>query len=896
LRARLIERLNEGLHRKLTLVSAPAGFGKTTMVSTWLAGCDQPVAWLSLDAGDDDSTRFLTYLIAAVQTVAAHVGDGVLGMLQSPQPPPHDSILTILLNEIATVATPFVLVLDDYHLIDAQSIDHALTFILEHLPPQMHLVIVTREDPHLPTARLRARGHLTELRAADLRFTPAESAEFLNRVMGLKLSTEDIAALETRTEGWIAGLQLAAISMQGQEDATRFIQSFTGSHHFVLDYLFEEVLRQQSDAVKTFLLHSSVLDQMCGPLCDAVLPNSAVSGQDALAYLQRANLFLIPLDNERRWYRYHHLFADVLRQRAANSLERGSVAELHARASIWYENNGYEAEAFHHAVAAEDFERAASLAEQAWQGMDSSFQFAVWLGWMKKLPDALIRARPILSIEYAQALMNIGEPESADSRLLDAERWLDATGTTHAELAGSSGVMASADKAQNRVVPAMIALARAQIAQIQRDVAGTVKYAELALSLAPEDDHLRRAQATVTLGLIHWAGGDLEAARKALLEWINSTQKLGNTVFAIATAFALADILVALGHLREAVNTYQQSLQLALAHDEQTQGVVAHLYLGLAMVQHEMGHQESAAANLLKSRVSGERSTLIDWPHRWHLAQSRLKESEGDLDAALDLLNTAKGLYIRTPVPNARPVEALKARIYVRQGRLNQALDWVHERGLSVDDDLSYVCEFEHMTLARVLIATSQRDHADDAIIEALGLLERLRQAAEASRRMGSVIEILVLKSLAYEAQSSILLALVPLERALTLAKPEGYIRLFVDEGPPMARLLYEALAREIAPDYVRRLLASYATAESQPPLSKLQTSAAELIEPLSERELEVLQFMSEGLTNQEISSRLFLSPHTVKVHARNIYGKLSVHNRTQAVVRARALGLLATT
>jgi ATP/maltotriose-dependent transcriptional regulator MalT len=333
-------------------------------------------------------------------------------------------------------------------------------------------------------------------------------------------------------------------------------------------------------------------------------------------------------------------------------------------------------------------------------------------------------------------------------------------------------------------------------------------------------------------------------------------------------------------------------LQLAAAHDEHVQRVTAHLYLGLAMVHQEMGHEETAAAHLLKSRELGEQTTLIDWPHRWHLAQARLKESEGDLDAALDLLDAAKRLYIRNSVPDTRPVEALKARVYVRQGRLNKALDWVRERGLSVDDDLSYLREFEHMTLARVLIATYQQDHADRAILEALGLLERLLQAAEASRRMGSVIEILVLQSLAYEARGNIPLALVSLERALTLAGPEAYFRLFVDECLPMARLLYEALARGIAPDYVRRLLASYSAAESQPQQSKRQNTNFEFIEPLSEREREVLQFMVEGLTNQEIGSRLFLSRNTVKVHTRNIYGKLGVHNRTQAVIKARTLGL----
>ena len=373
LRPRLIERLNEGLSasRKLTLISAPAGFGKTTLVSEWVAGCERPVAWLSLDEGDNDPTRFLTYLVAALQTIAANIGAGALAVLQSPQPPPIESILTALLNEITAIPDNFVLVLDDYHLIDSKPVDEALTFLLEHLPPQMHLVITTREDPHLPLARLRARGQLTELRAADLRFTPSEAAEFLNQMMGLNLSAEDVAALEARTEGWIAGLQLAALSMQGHQDATSFIQSFTGSHHFVLDYLVEEVLQQQSESIQTFLLRTSILDRLCGPLCDAVLGRLLpLPGRKPWKYLERANLFIVPLDNERRWYRYHHLFGDLLRQRLGKPKE---FAEFHLRASQWHEENGDLGAAFHHAIAAGDFVRAAGLAEAAWQGMDGKF-------------------------------------------------------------------------------------------------------------------------------------------------------------------------------------------------------------------------------------------------------------------------------------------------------------------------------------------------------------------------------------------------------------------------------------------------------------------------------------------------------------------------------------------
>ena len=487
----LVEILNEGISLgcKLTLISAPAGFGKTTLVSEWAAGCGLAVAWLSLDEGDNDLARFLAYLIAALQTLKMNVGNGAMGLLQGSQYPPTEVVLTSLLNEITAIPDHFLLVLDDYHMIDARPIGQALTFLLDHLPPQLHLVIASREDPPLPLARLRGQGKLIELRAADLRFVPAEAAEFLNVVMGLNLTTENIAALEARTEGWITGLQLAALSMQGHHDTVSFIKSFTGSHHFVLDYLLEEVLHQQSESVQAFLLRTSILDRLCGPLCDAVLPDTMGSGQETLEYLERANLFIVPLDNERRWYRYHHLFGDLLRQRLGQRLSPGEIAKYHLRACLWYEKNGDEAKAFQHAFAAGDFGRAAGLAEAAWQGMDERFQTAAWLGWVKKLPGDVTRTRPVLSAQMAQAFMDAGEPEASETCLQDAERCLNDS---------SSGIVV-VDEAQLARLPAVIAITRAYNAQVQGNLSATVKYAELALQLIPESDLFRRAQATITL-------------------------------------------------------------------------------------------------------------------------------------------------------------------------------------------------------------------------------------------------------------------------------------------------------------------------------------------------------------------------------------------------------------
>jgi LuxR family maltose regulon positive regulatory protein len=905
LRPRLIEQLSEGLDCKVTLISAPAGFGKTTLVSEWAAVCDRPVAWLSLDEGDNDPTRFLTYFIAALQTIAPNIGKGVLAILHAsqPQPPPTEAILTALLNEITAIPEHFILVLDDYHVIDSEPIDHALTFLLDHLPPQMHLAMATREDPSLPLSRYRVRGQLTELRAADLRFTPSEATDFLNQVMGLNLSAEDIAALETRTEGWIAGLQLAALSMQGHQDTASFIQAFTGSHHFVLDYLLEEVLQQQSESVQAFLLRSSILSRLCGPLCDAVFQDAGGSGQETLEYLERANLFIVPLDNERRWYRYHHLFGDILRQRLGQRLSPAQIAEHHLRASLWYEKNGDEAEAFQHAFAAGDFGRAAGLAEAAWQGMEENFQTAAWLAWVKKLPEDATRIRPVLSTQMAQAFMDAGEPEASEAYLQDAERCLN----------GSSRGIVVADEAQLGPLPAVIAMTRAYNAQVQGNLSATVKYAELALQLTPEGDLFRRAQATITLEVTHWTTGDLDSACSALGDWMNSMQKAGNIVFVVASAFALADILVGLGRLRQAVKTYQQALQLAAEYGEDAQHITAHHYLGLALLLHEMGEDAAAAEHLQKAQQLGEQTTLVDWLYRWRIAQAQLKESGGDLEAALVLLDEARRAYVKTPIPDIRPIEALKAKVYLKQGRVAKALDWASGRGLSADDEISYLGEFEHLTLVRVLMAEVQSGQGRHSLAQAMqanGLLERLLKAAEAQGRIGSVIEILVVQALAYQVQENLPLALAALERALTLAEPEGYLRLFLDEGEPMRLLLLDFRARiekqSSGQDhpllvYVEKLAFERAvekplTTHPKKPdriENKVRSAKDMLVEPLSERELEVLRLVAQGLTNHEISQRLVLALSTIKGHNLRIFGKLQAQNRSEAVARARELGLL---
>lgn len=894
LRPRLVERLNERLDRKLTLVSAPAGFGKTTLVSEWVACSGRPAAWLSLDSGDSDPACFLTYLIAALQTISLQLGNGAQAALQSPQLPPVESILTGLVNEIAALADPFILVLDDYHLVDSKLIDEAIAFLLECLPPQMHLVIATREDPHLPLARLRGQDQLTELRIIDLRFTPSEAAEFLNTAMGLDLSTADISALETRTEGWIAGLQLAAISLRGYKDTSGFIKSFTGSHRFILDYLIEEVLQQQPKPVQAFLLCTSILDRLCASLCDAILPDPAAAGQETLEKIERANLFVVPLDNQRCWYRYHRLFADVLQARLIKN-QPEQIVVLHQRASEWYEQNGLLHEAIQHALSAEDFERAARLAELAWPAMfTSTFQNTTFQRWMERLPDGLVRARPVLSVGYAWALLDIGELETVESRLEDAERCLAAAGENE-RMATSAAGISVADEEVAGFLPAVIAFARAYLALALGETSTAVTQALTALARSPAFDPYWKAAAAALLGLAYMRNGELEAAYNSVAEGMLNYEKSGRTAFAISGTVVLAEIRAEQGRLRDAIRVCEQSLRLATQPGEPALQGTADLYLWLSLLACEQGDLDTAIQQLEKSEALGASFGLPDWKYRRWLAQARTKEASGDLDGALLSLQEAERQYYLNPIPIVKPLEAWKARIWIRQGKLAEAIAWQRQSGLSADDELSYIHEFEHITLARLLIAQFRRDRSEPVLATAMSLLQRLLEAAEAGGRTGSMIEILMLQALAQGALSprNPSAALTPLETALRLAELEKYVRIFIDEGLPMARLLSAAAGQGIMPDFARLLLKMMDTGEQMPEGSSHPSPAQPLIQPLSERELEVLRLVAQGLSNEAIGRRLFLAVSTVKGYNRIIFDKLQVQRRTEAVARARELGLL---
>jgi LuxR family maltose regulon positive regulatory protein len=874
-RPRLIERLNEGLHRKLTLVSAPAGFGKTTLLSAWIAAprqlLEQSAAWLSLDDGEKDPTRFLMYLVAALQTIAPAIGEGVLGALQSPQPPPVESMLMALLNEITTIPDDFVLVLEDYHLVDVKAVDNALTFLLDHLPPQMHLVIATREDPSLPLARYRAKGQLTELRAADLRFTRAEAAQFLNQAMGLNLNTEDVAALETRTEGWVAGLQLAALamqgtlSMQGQKDPASFIQSFTGSHHFVMDYLVEEVLQQQSESVHKFLLHTSILHRMCGSLCDAVLLDPSMLGQETLQLLERANLFLIPLDNERRWYRYHHLFADLLRQRLHQSLNvktkdaEHRLSELHIRASQWYEDNGFQMEAFRHAAAAKDIERAERLVDGKGLPLHLSGGVTPILEWLESLPTELMNARPSLWWRHAAMLLINGQTIGVGEKLKAAE-------TSLANILGGAGP----DEPTRNLI-GQIAMASATLALTRYDVEAMLTQSRRALEYLDSDRPFQRANANWTLGYAYILQGDRALARQAFTESVVLSQAAGAMFPLILATIGLGLVQELDNELYQAAETNRRVLQWAGDHPQQ---IIGEAHLGLARILYEWNDLDAAEQHTQQSLyLSRQYENIIDRYVIGEMFLARLKLARADVDrAAAILAKTDRAVRAHNFVLRMPELATAQVLTNLRQGNLAAAAQLAKTHRLPLSQ-------------ARVHLARGEA-------VAALAALESYRQQVESKGWQDERLKSMVLQALALYAQSEKNLALRVLAEALAIAEPGGFIRVFVDEGPSMAQLLSEAMAQGIMPDYVGKLLAAFGT-EKQNGVQRSASSPQPLIEPLSPRELQVLQLIAQGLSNDEIGKRLFLALDTVKGHNRKIFDKLQVQRRTEAVARARELGLL---
>ena len=924
-RPRIVERLGTTLDagHRLTLVSAPAGFGKTTLLSDWLTDLDQRqghtrVGWLSLDDGDNDLTRFMAHLAAALQSTELDVDAAFLESLSTA---PTAAALTPLVNDIARAGEQepgkqWIVVLDDYHAIGASEVHEAVTFLLDHLPDHLHLVMATRSDPPLPLARLRSRGQLSELRAAELRFTPAEAGEFLNRVMGLELTAGDVEALEDRTEGWIAGLQLAALSLSGiadRDEVAGFISAFTGSNRFVIDYLADEVLARQPPQVRDFLLRTAILDRLHGPLCDAV--TGGTDGTRTLADLERGNLFVVPLDTERSWYRYHHLFADVLHARLlAEHPEQ--VPDLHKRASGWFAACGLVADAVRHALAAEDFDRAAYLIEAALPQIRPTRQDGLLLTWVRSLPEPLVRRSPVLCILSSWSLLMAGDLDAVESRLDDAEAAL-AAGARDPDLAATW-----ADTEDLRTAPATVSVYRASLAQARGDVAGTARHAQHVLDLAGPEDHFLRGAGGGYLGLAVWASGNVAEALSTFSEAVRSLHAAGNLVDELDTTVPLADMWVASGRPGRARRLIEQALQTATAGGPPYPRATTDLHVGLAELDRELDDLPSAEAHLESARVLGERASITENRHRWYVVMAQVRAAAGDYDTATHLLGQAEALYRHGFYPDVRPIAALKARIHITAGDLSSAGGWAEDRAVTVDDEPDYLRECELLTLARLLLAQHRADQMWSELVEdpstgallslskgsgrirdvdgaasaspvdgVLGLLDRLHAAAEQAGRDGSVLEIRVLQALAHQARGDLPEALAALRRSFDTPEPDSHVRLYLDEGAPMQALLHHA-AR--APDPVvqaraRRLL-EHATASVEATAEPQQTVDGG---PLSNRELEVLRLLDSELTGPEIARQLYVTLNTLRTHTKRIFTKLDVTTRTAAVRRGHERGLL---
>ena len=889
-RPRLRHRLDTGRAARLLLISAPAGFGKTTLLVDWMASLqtssDKPVrgAWLSLDPADNDPARFWRYLVAALRTALPGIGEDALAMLGDSQTPPVEMLLTTVVNDLGAAEVEVVLLLDDYHVIDAPAVHEGMTFLLAHLPPHVHLVLASRVDPPLPLARLRARGDLVEVRAADLRFTAEEASAYLNDVMGIGLAPDDVQALEGRTEGWIAALQLAALSMTGRHDVSQFIAGFTGDDRYVVDYLVEEVLQRLPADLQQFLLHTSVLDRMTGTLCDAVTGQSG--GRAALERLDRDNLFVVPLDDRRHWYRYHHLFADVLRGRLLDE-QPATISHLHRRAASWHETHGDVAEAIHHSLLGGDHDRAAVLIETVMPSMRRDRREATLRGWLEALPDAVLRSRPVLSNALAGARMSTGVFDGVEELLVTTEQSL--------EQAGDPGASKTeyVDADEYRRLPADVAVHRAGLALVRGDVPATVEHSRRALAQVQAGDHVVRGAALALGGLAAWTTGDLDAAHDAYTACVVEFEAIDHVSDVLGCSVAIGDIEVTQGRLRQAIRTYRSALDLADRHHTPVLRGRADMHVGLAARHLEADDLRAADRELNRARGLGEHAGLPQEAHRSRVVAAGIREAEGDVTAAVDLLDEAERLYVADFLPTVRPVPAVRARAWARHGHIDAALGWADRIDVSLDDSVTYLREFEHLTLAKVLLAAHQQGRGRGDLDAVAALLDRLLAAAGEGGRGGSVIDIEVTRALVLQQLGDMGQAVAALTSALELAEPEGYVRTFTDEGEPVAAVLAAAERHNPSP-YITRLRSALAPTRPAEPAGAVASRRGLMpIDALSGREQDVLRLLDSELNGPEIARQLVVSLNTVRTHTRNLYMKLGVTSRRAAVARAKELHLL---
>jgi LuxR family maltose regulon positive regulatory protein len=876
-RPRLREILAAGEASRLTLVSAPAGFGKTTLLGEWseqISKDGTSGAWVSLDGSDDDPSRFLSYLVGALREVEEGIGEGVLAALDAPQPPPVEAVVGTLVNELSELPQAVSIIIDDYHLISSEAVHGSVSYLLEHMPENVRLVIAGRADPPLPLPKLRARDQVTEVRAADLRFTPEEAAAFLNDVMGLALSAGEVAALEEVTEGWIAALQLAALSMQGREDDSGFVEAFSGSNRHVLDFLAEEVLERQTEEVKRFLLETSVLERMTAPLCDAL--TGGTDGQELLVRLERENLFVVALDDERVWYRYHHLFRDFLRSRL-NLENPGLAGEVHLRASSWYEENGLISEAAGHALSASgsdpEYERAARLIEREAKLAWGSGEGLTVLGWLEALPEEVKRRHPRLLLEHAFALSLTGRPGYAEPLLEEGERLAETAPDDSPYLLGFAAAI------------------RCTHARLRGDAQQAVEFGRQALSLLPDEEAPHRNFASLVLGDALRITGDLEGASEAFLEAVEIGRSIGHAYGTLTGMVWHARVQAERGRLRAAEDELRRALGFVREQGVELLPAAGLAHVGMGIILYERDDLDEAEQELTRGVELAERIREVSNLVRGYVTLSRVKRARGDEEDALRLARAAERVARDAGAsPEISIAVSWMVRLRLALGDLAGAVALERESAQDADPPSDASRVLDRLTSARLLHARGR--HGD-----ALELLEALRVPTEAAGRTDRVIEILVLQTLALWARNEKESAVGILARALALAEPEGYVRTFADEETATGDLLSAALevrrrgrpvaADQVSAPYLAGLQAALARGRAGP------EADGRLPELPSEREMEVLALVAAGKSNTDIAEKLFVSTSTVKTHINNLYRKLGTRSRTQAVARAREMNLL---
>lgn len=904
----LLAELDAALHQRLTLVCAPAGYGKTTLLSQWVNHHAEPVGWVSFDRNDNDLAQFLRYFLAALQHVEPTIGSLIPENLQAPRALPELALWISLINEITISEKQFVVILDDYQEVDDRGVHEILDYFIENMPDNIHLMIASRADPNLSLSRLRARGQLTELRLSDLRFSTEEISDFLNNIMNLGLSVPDLAALETRTEGWIASLQMAAIALRSQLSLqtyspdlairSEFIQSFTGSHRFILDYLLEEVLAHQPADLQDFLLKTSILERLSGSLCDAVVEKMEggsvrqleqpladgflkVNSQSILEHLESTNLFIVPLDDERSWYRYHRLFSDLLRKRLWQ-MSPDLVLELHNRASFWYEQQGFGNDAIHHALAAEEYERAAILIENNVEATLMRSEVRTFLDWMKRLPDEYGRVRPKLTFFYAWAQLMSGQSLGSIERRLQSMASFPGIGESNAIIAGRMAAL------------------QAYLLLFQADFQHAINLCHQALENLPESELFLRSVVTWILSMVELSQGEQQDGINTLDKAARMSLEAGNPLIAVAALAHKARLQMRQGRLQLAHETLQQALQLATDTHGRRLPVASEALIGLGDLEREWNHLDQAEHYLTDSlELARQWNELSSFDAYFPLMRLRL--AQGDVAAAREAIETAWQLAHGSDFSRIDDILAdlQMAYYFLTQGNAAEVIHWAERRGLipgvgpeqppAQDERQDYINahlgKYENLILVRAFILQGRT-------VDALALLDPLFVQARQLNRTDLTIEIDILKALTFQLEDDGNRAMEALDEALCLAEPGGYVRIFLDEGEPMVRLLRQAASRRIAPAYVAKLLA--ASGESASSEREVKPSHSHpLIEPLSDREVEVLRLMAGGLSNPEIASKLYVAVSTIQTHCKNIYGKLGVHRRWDAVQRAQKLGLI---